>query len=67
MEESKKQNEPVLVHCAMGCGRTGLLLTAYLMKFEHKDWETALLELRDVRPCAVESSIQLNFLSTLKI
>ncbi len=66
MENSKKENKPVLVHCAMGCGRTGLLLTAYIMKFEHKEWEQALTELRKIRPCAVESSIQLNFLSELK-
>lgn len=67
IDDSKKKNEPVLIHCAMGCGRTGLLLTAYLMRFEQKDWEKALLELREIRPCAVESSVQLDFLESLKI
>ena len=67
MEDSIKQHKPVLIHCAMGCGRTGLLLTAYLMKFEHKDWEESLHDIRETRPCAVESSNQLNFLSHLQV
>lgn len=67
IEDSKKNNAPILVHCAMGCGRTGLLLTLYLMKFEKLDWETALNDLREIRPCAVESRNQLDFLSSINI
>ena len=67
MEESKRNHKPVLIHCAMGCGRTGLLLTAYLMKFEQKTWEDSLSFVRETRPCAVESSSQLNFLSSLNL
>lgn len=67
MQNSIKEHKPVLIHCAMGCGRTGLLLTAYLMNFENKDWETSLLEVREIRSCAVESSIQLKYLSSLNI
>ena len=67
MTDSLDKHEPVLIHCAMGCGRTGLLLTAFLMKYEGKDWESSLLDIRKVRPCAVESSYQLTFLSQLHV
>ena len=62
MDDSHKKNFPVLIHCAMGCGRTGLLLTLYIMYYDHRNWNDSLLELRSVRPCAVESNFQMNFL-----
>ena len=67
IEDSEKKNLPVLVHCAMGCGRTGLLLTLYLMKYENQDWENALSDLRSIRPCAVESGTQLDFLASMNV
>ena len=38
MERSIKEKKPVLVQCQMGCGRTGLLLSSFIMKFEKKDF-----------------------------
>ena len=67
IEDSYQMNLPVLVHCAMGCGRTGLLLTLYLMKYENQDWESALSDLRSIRPCAVESGSQLDFLASMNV
>ena len=67
MENSIKEKKPVLVHCAMGCGRTGLLLTAFLMKFENKDWKNSLNDVRMYRPCAVESSSQIAYLEKLNV
>lgn len=66
MDSSIKENKPVLVHCAMGCGRTGLLLTSYIMKFEKLDWKSSLSEVRKYRPCAVQSGIQLEYLEALE-
>lgn len=65
MEKSIKEHKPVLIHCQLGCGRTGLLLTAYLMKFENKEWDKALGEIRSIRPCAVETETQFEYLSFL--
>ena len=44
LDDCEKRNTPILVHCAMGCGRTGLLLTLYLMKYEKLDLETDLTD-----------------------
>lgn len=60
--EALVNKEPVMVHCAAGCGRTGLLLMLYLMFFESWDLEQGLAELRTYRPCAVESLDQEQFL-----
>lgn len=66
MEQSIKEKKPVLVHCQMGCGRTGLLLTSYVMKFENKEFNESLFEIRKIRPCAVETDIQYEYLSLLE-
>ena len=65
MKESIKEKKPVLVHCQMGCGRTGLLLTSFVMKFEKKDFNQSLYEIRKIRPCAVETEMQLEYLESL--
>jgi protein-tyrosine phosphatase len=67
IKDSLKDKTPILIHCAMGCGRTGLLLTLYLMKFENKTFPEALTDIRKIRPCAVESQEQFNYLATINI
>ncbi len=51
-------NKPVLVHCAAGKGRTGLLLAAYLIKQRGLDVEKAIDEVRSLRPGSIQSEYQ---------
>jgi atypical dual specificity phosphatase len=51
-------NKPVLVHCAAGKGRTGLLLAAYLIKHRGLDVEKAIDEVRSLRPGSIQSEYQ---------
>jgi len=48
----------VLAHCRGGCGRSGMILLR-LMVEAGEDPEAALIRLRQVRPCAVETDEQL--------
>lgn len=47
----------VLVHCYGGCGRAGMAALR-LMVEAGEDVDTALVRLRQVRPCAVETDAQ---------
>lgn len=40
----------VLVHCNAGVSRAGTIVLAYMMKYKKLKFETALYELRKVRP-----------------
>ncbi|MCS7133694.1 MAG: dual specificity protein phosphatase family protein [Candidatus Caldarchaeum sp.] len=46
--------EKVLVHCLAGLGRTGMVLTAYLMAEEKNGWRESLEKVRKLRPGSVE-------------
>ena len=63
--EAKTKEEAIVVHCYAGCGRTGVLLIIYLMYFKKMSYPNALATLRKVRPCAVESDTQYEFLESL--
>ena len=63
----REKNEVLLVHCYAGCGRTGILLVIYLMVFERLTLEDALQEVRNIRPCAVETKWQETYLQNLDV
>ena len=53
----------VLIHCKGGCGRSGMLALR-LMVEAGEDAVDALLRLRKVRPCAIETDAQLRWAVT---
>lgn len=53
----------VLVHCMGGCGRSGMAVMR-LMVESGEPPDQALLRLRTIRPCAVETAGQQNWAST---
>jgi len=48
----------VVVHCLAGKGRTGSVLTAYMVEFLGKEPDEAISQLREARPGSVEGSQQ---------
>ena len=50
----------ILIHCKGGCGRSGMMILR-LMIAAGQAPETALVNLRAVRPCAVETDAQLDW------
>lgn len=64
IEDQRARGYPVAVHCAAGLGRTGLVLVGFLME-RGADFETALKQVRAVRPGAVETREQMNFLENV--
>lgn len=58
VDRNLRSNRPTMVHCAAGKGRTGTILSAYLMKFEGKGTRTAIETIRQMRPGSVENGSQ---------
>ena len=48
-------NEPVLVHCLAGMGRTGLILACYLVKYQKMSASEATEKVREERPGSIQS------------
>ena len=58
VHERIKNDEPVMVHCLAGLGRTGTILACYLIKYEKMSAEDAIHHVREQRHGSIQSFVQ---------
>jgi atypical dual specificity phosphatase len=58
IHERIKNNEPTMVHCAAGIGRTGTILACYLIKYQNLSVKDAIDKVRKERPGSIQSESQ---------
>jgi atypical dual specificity phosphatase len=58
IQERIKNDEPTMVHCAAGIGRTGTILACYLIKYQKLSVKTAIDKVRLERPGSIQSESQ---------
>jgi atypical dual specificity phosphatase len=58
IHERIKNNEPTMVHCAAGIGRTGTILACYLVKYHDLSVKDAIDKVRKERPGSIQSEFQ---------
>ena len=55
IHERITNNEPVMVHCLAGLGRTGTILACYLIKYEKLSADDSIQRVRESRPGSIQS------------
>ena len=58
IQERIKNDEPIMVHCAAGIGRTGTILACYLIKYQNLTAKNAIEKVRKERPGSIQSESQ---------
>ena len=58
IQERIKNDEPIMVHCAAGIGRTGTILACYLVKYQNMSAKNAIEKVRKERPGSIQSESQ---------
>lgn len=64
LNEAKKTNQKVVIHCQFGQERTGILLVVYLLKFKNYKVRDAISEIQKMRPGSLQMRSSLEFLYT---